>query len=96
MSEQTPQSNTGTAKSPGSSVRVGHGRYELNLHVLVMRLRDLQKQFLWLTDPLNPEWLTPEEVTRLRALYNATVLLEDNATRLEEQWRARQGLSRKI
>ena len=96
MSEQTPQSNTGTAKSPCSSVRVGHGRYELNLHVLVMRLRDLLKQFTWLADPLSPEWLTSEELARLRYLFDSAVLLEESAARLEEEWRARQGLSRKI
>ena len=96
MSEQTPQSNTGTAKSPTSSAQPGHGRYELNLHVLVLRLRDLQKQFLWLADPLSPEWLTPEELAVLRYLYDSAVLLDESATKLEERWRARQGLSPKI
>ena len=96
MSEQTPQSNTGTAKSPDRPALPGLGRYALNLNVLVLRMRDLFTQFTWLSDPLSPEWLTPEERARLRYLWDTTVLLEESATRLEEQWRARQGLSPKI
>ncbi len=96
MSEQTPQSNTGTAKSPDSAALPGAGRYALNLNVLVVRIGDLLLQLGWLADPLSPEWLTPEELARLRYLFDTVLLLEEGAIRLEEQWRARQGLSPKI
>ena len=96
MSEQTPQSNTGIAKPSTSSALPGQGRYALNLNVLVLRIRDLLLQLGWLADPLSPEWVTPEEVAMLRYLFDTAVLLEEGAVRLEEQWRARQGLSPKI
>ncbi len=96
MNELTQPSGTGTANSPARLGVPGLGRYALNLNVLVFRIRELLVQFQWLTEPLSPDWLTPAELADLRRLFDATVLLEEGAARLEQQWRARQALSPKI
>ncbi len=95
MSESTPTSSTGTAKSPAEGVFTGESRYALELHVLVLRVREIGQQFLNLTHARYADCMTIGEVNELRCMYTLAERLEADATKLEEQWRVRQGLSRK-
>jgi hypothetical protein len=95
MSESTPTSSTGTAKSPGERTSTAANRYALELHVLVMKLRDVCVQFLQLPATSNAQYITSDDLHELRRMFRAVERLDVSAADLEERWRARQGLSPK-
>jgi hypothetical protein len=93
MSESTRTSNTITAKSAPEMERPGGARFALELHVLVMRVRDLYADMRWLSDPQSACWLSHEEMKQLVHISRKIGRLDDRVTELEKTWRVRQGLS---
>ncbi len=93
MSDSNQTDSTTTVKSSPERQTPGLGRYALNFNVLVMRLHELLAEFVYLTSPLDPQWLTPEELRELRRLWNLSEQAYEWAKLLERSWKARQGLS---
>ncbi len=87
---------TGTPADMDRADRVEEQQYALELHVLVMKIRELHGQVADLTRPAVAHYITQLEARQLHRLYNIIEHLEEGAVKLEEQWRARQGLSPKI
>jgi len=62
----------------------------MELHVLVMKIRDVCIQFLEVTRTRYGDVINEDEVLELHRLFRAVERLDERATRLEEQWKERQ------
>jgi len=62
----------------------------MELHVLVMKIRDVCIQFLEVTRTRYGDVINEKEVLELHRLFRAVERLDERATRLEEQWKERQ------
>ncbi|MBA0084819.1 MAG: hypothetical protein HRJ53_07480 [Acidobacteria bacterium Pan2503] len=62
----------------------------VELHVLVMKIRDVCIQFLEVTRARYGDVINEDEVLELHRLFRAVERLDERASQLEARWKARQ------